>query len=179
MLTLPLQRSGRLWVLSGALAASATLVIATAGTAEESQPSCATPASAGAAQPVETTSTGVSVAGQTVTVPGVGGTDQVTTPQDGTGIEKTEYYEDGGYRVTRCRADGSLEIDQVVLPIAVPGGGKDLVPVSVTVPDGKGAFVTTYITYGTPKDPNWSANYRAARDEIRRNTIPPTPERRP
>lgn len=168
-------RPGGPVLLIAAATTAALLAAATGSVAEEGPTACGSPPTAGAGAAVTSVVTGASPVGDAVTaaVPGQGLVD-LSPPADGSGTEQTQHYEGGGYRVTRCNADGSLQIDQVVLPIAVPGNARELVPVSVTVPLGDGRYSSTYMTFGTPKDPNWSRNFIAARDEIRRNTIPPT-----
>lgn len=91
--------------------------------------------------------------------------------------ERTEFLSGGAYRVTKCDESGRLILTQTVAPIAVPGGGTALVPISVTAPDKEaGRFATTALTYGDPAEPRWAANWLAAAELVKASVISPTPE---
>lgn len=83
--------------------------------------------------------------------------------------EVTEVLGGGEYRVTRCARGGRALVTQTVSPIRDPDGGTVLVPSETELPG-----VSVAALYGDPAEPTWAAAFRAVRDRVRANVLPPT-----
>ena len=88
--------------------------------------------------------------------------------------ETTVFFADQAYRVSRCRADGTLDVSMLVGLIAVPGGGTARVPRDeyrrVTADRIQGLIPE----YGTPDQPKWAALWLAEGAAATARVIPPT-----
>jgi len=93
----------------------------------------------------------------------------VRADRPGGASEVTELLGGGEYRVTRCAAGGRALVTQTVTPIRDPDGGTVLVPTQTELPG-----VSVSALYGDPAEPSWAAAFRADRERIRANVLPPT-----
>lgn len=84
------------------------------------------------------------------------------------------FFDDGTYRVSRCRSDGTLQVSQLVGEIPVPDNAVARVPLDQY--DGLGGLkINGYIPeYGSPDDPRWAAKWRALGAQATAAVIPPT-----
>jgi hypothetical protein len=95
---------------------------------------------------------------------------QVATQQDADGSrEVTEFFADGAYRVSRCDPGGALTVWMSVGPIADPDLGTVAVPLTV----GTRQSVVSFLA-GDASDPEWAADWRAARAGWIAQVLPPT-----
>ncbi|HEY1539022.1 MAG TPA: matrixin family metalloprotease [Solirubrobacteraceae bacterium] len=85
------------------------------------------------------------------------------------GSELTQFFGDGGYRVSRCDRSGHLQVSETVSPIRDPDGGVTLVPTETQTPT-----VEVSALYGDPSEPAWAADFRARRAALRAAILPPT-----
>lgn len=75
------------------------------------------------------------------------------------GVETTEVFGSGTYRVSRCGVDGRFREGMTVAPIKDPGGRFVLVPLTVSTPER-----TVSTLYADASDPRWAARLARHRD---------------
>ncbi|MDA0184041.1 hypothetical protein OJ997_27280 [Solirubrobacter phytolaccae] len=102
----------------------------------------------------------------------------VSTASRDRGLEVTEYYESGSYRVTRCDPDGDLERSVTVAPVRGPEGKVEMLPISwfdSPEPGRGGGGVSG--TFEDPKLAGAAARWAKMREESAARYLPPTEPR--
>ena len=69
-----------------------------------------------------------------------------------------------------------MTVEQLVMPIPVPGGMIELLPVVTTFARGDGHAQINYATYGDPSDPGGVSRWFQERAGALARVIPPTEE---
>lgn len=89
-------------------------------------------------------------------------------------VERTDFYSDGGYGVTRCDAAGDVTFGQEVSRVAVPGGRRSLLPTTTVESIGNGVLRHRFIEYGDPDDPYWARQWATEGTAAQNAVVPPT-----
>lgn len=104
--------------------------------------------------------------------------EKVSTAERVDGLETTEYFESGAYRVTRCDSTGDLERSVTMAPIRGPEGKVELLPVGwfdSPEPGRGGGGVSG--TFHDPSLPGARERWEKGRLELASHALPPTEPR--
>ncbi len=90
------------------------------------------------------------------------------------GAETTDWHGPETYEIRRCDPDGSLNREQDVGPLIVPGGNIVRVPYSDTFRIGAGEYETLHPHYGNAENSEWAAIWAAEGAGATAAVLPPT-----